>query len=81
MYKTIWDDKAQEQLLKLDLTLAKRISKKVDELSINPFSKDIKKLKSMPGYRLRIGDYRVIFDVEKEIISILKVGHRKNVYD
>ncbi|MEK6945454.1 MAG: type II toxin-antitoxin system RelE/ParE family toxin [Nanoarchaeota archaeon] len=81
MYQIIWDEKAQEQLLKLDSTLSKRISKKVLELSENPFSKDVKKLKGIFGYRLRVGDYRVIFDVEKDVILILKIGHRKNIYN
>lgn len=31
-------------------------------------------------YRFRIGDYRVVFDVEKETVKILKVGHRKDIY-
>ncbi len=31
-------------------------------------------------YRFRIGDYRVAFDVEKDIAKILKVGHRKDIY-
>ncbi len=32
------------------------------------------------GYRFRIGDYRIAFDVENDTAKILKVGHRKNVY-
>ena len=44
---------------------------------------DIKKLVGQPLYRLRVGDYRVIFDVQKEklIILILTVGHRSKIYD
>lgn len=81
MYKIVWDEKVHEQLLKLDSLLSKRIIKKVSELSENPFSKEIKKLRGIPGYRLRVGDYRVIFDMEKDLILILKIGHRKNIYD
>ena len=33
------------------------------------------------GYRLRMGDYRVLFDVQGDIILIQKIGHRKDVYD
>jgi len=32
-------------------------------------------------YRLRMGDYRILFDVEGELIIIRRVGHRKNIYD
>ena len=51
------------------------------KLSENPFSKDIKRLKGSNDFRLRVGDYRVIFSIEKETIQILKVGHRKNIYE
>jgi mRNA interferase RelE/StbE len=33
------------------------------------------------GYRLRMGDYRVLFDAQGAIILIQKIGHRKDVYD
>ncbi|MFA4960667.1 MAG: type II toxin-antitoxin system RelE/ParE family toxin [Candidatus Pacearchaeota archaeon] len=81
MYKIIWDEKAYESLEKLDILIIKRINKKICELSVDPFSKDIKRLKGMNAYRLRVGDYRVIFEIENDKIIILKVGHRKNIYD
>ena len=80
MYNLEWKEDALRDLRKLEDSLMRRIAKKVDELSISPFSKDIKKLKNIPGYRLRVGDYRVIFYIEKDVIIILKVGHRKNIY-
>ena len=33
------------------------------------------------AYRLRMGDYRILFDVEGSVIVIRKIGNRKNVYD
>ncbi len=80
MPKIIWDEKANRQLNKLNPFIARRLIREVDELKENPFSKDIKKLTNTPWYRLRIGDYRVIFGVEKDNIKILRVGHRKNIY-
>ena len=43
----------------------------------------VKKLVGDDGYRLRVGNYRVIVDLDKEklIILVLRIGHRKNVYD
>jgi mRNA interferase RelE/StbE len=35
---------------------------------------------SLGGYRFRIGDYRVIFDIEGDEIVVLRVGHRKEIY-
>ena len=79
-FKILWDEKAYDSLNKLEHSISRRILKKVDELSENPFSKDIKRLKGSNDFRLRVGDYRVIFYIEKDLIQILKVGHRKNIY-
>lgn len=81
MYNIEWKEHALQNIKKLENSIARRIIKKVDELSENPFSKDIKKLKGSDDFRLRIGDYRIIFSIEKDTIQILKVGHRKNIYD
>ena len=81
MYDIEWKEHALQNIEKLESSIARRILKKVDELSENPFSKDIKRLKGCNDFRLRVGDYRVIFAIEQNIIQILKVGHRKNVYE
>ena len=81
MYNIEWKEHALKNLNALEDSIARRIIKKVDELSENPFSKDIKRLKGSNDFRLRVGDYRVIFSIEQNIIQILKVGHRKNIYD
>lgn len=80
MFSIEWTENALDELNKLESSISKRIVKKIDELSENPYSKNIKKLKGIGGFRLRAGDYRVIFEVEKNKIYILKVGHRKNIY-
>ena len=80
MYNIEWKEHALQDVEKLESSIARRIIKKVDELSENPFSKDIKKLKGNNDFRLRVGDYRIIFFIEKDSIQILKVGHRKNIY-
>ena len=80
-FKIIWDEKAWDSLEKLEPSISRRIFKKVDELYENPFSRDIKRLKGSCDFRMRVGNYRVVFAIEKDVIQILKVGHRKNVYD
>lgn len=52
-------------------------------LSENPFPNNSKKLVGRDGYRIRIGDYRIIYDVFDKVllIDIIAVGHRKNIYD
>lgn len=80
-FKIVWDEKAYDSLNKLEPSISRRIFKKVEELSENPFSKDIKRLKECNDFRLRVGDYRVIFFIEQNTLQILKIGHRKNIYD
>lgn len=80
-FKIIWDKKAQNDLRKLEALIARRIILKVRELEQDPFSKDIKRLKGETLFRLRVGDYRVLFDIIKNAIIVLKVGLRKNIYD
>jgi mRNA interferase RelE/StbE len=81
MYNIEWKEHALQDIEKLESSIARRIIKKVDELSENPFSKEIKRLKGSNDFRLRVGDYRVIFSIERNVIQILKIGHRKNIYE
>lgn len=80
MFNIIFDEKVLGFLSKLDIFLSKRILKKIGELEKNPFLRDVKRLKGEPLFRLRVGDYRVIFEIDKNTIKILKIGHRKNIY-
>jgi len=82
IFQIIWSESAAKKLKKLDKTVAKRIFKKVSELSENPYHSDVTKIIGNSYFRLRIGDYRVIFDIQNDMLRmlILNVGHRKNVY-
>ena len=81
MYSLKWEEKALREMQKLERTISSRIFKKVDDLKENLESSDIKKLRGQNKLRLRVGDYRIIFSVENNLITIWKVGHRKNIYD
>lgn len=82
MYELIYSPIASKQLERLDKSVKERILIALERLRIRPESCDIKKLVGMIGYRFRVGDYRIIFDVEKSelVILVIKIGHRKNVY-
>jgi len=80
MFKAEWTEKALDELNKLEPTISSRIIKKIDELLSDPYSLNIKRLKGIEAFRLRVGDYRVLFEVNNNIILILKVGHRRNIY-
>ena len=79
MFDVKWEERALRELEKLPLVISSRIYKKVNELKDTPFSK-IKRLKSSNYLSLRVGDYRIILSIEKNIIKIWKIGHRKNIY-
>lgn len=82
MYELVYSPAASKQLEKLERAIKERIVIALERLRIKPESRDIKKLMGMPGYRLRVGDYRIIFDIERNklLILVLTVGHRKNIY-
>ncbi len=82
MFKVIFDDKAIEFLEKLDNKNRERIFNKILSTKEDPFHY-FEKLTKRNFYKLRVGDYRVIADInENEIkILVLLIGHRKNIYD
>ena len=82
MYEVVFSLKVKKQLLKLDKDIQERIISSLERIRIRPGA-FITKLVGDPGYKLRIGDYRVIMDIDKNnlIILVIKVGHRKNIYD
>ncbi|MEH2370162.1 type II toxin-antitoxin system RelE family toxin [Nostoc sp.] len=60
-----------------------RIQTKIDDLADNPRPNGIVKLEdSDNGYRIRVGSYRVIYDIFDDVllVSVVKVAHRKEVY-
>lgn len=81
-YEIIFSDKALRQLKKLEKNVQERIIAVLERIRIRPETY-VSKLVEDPGYKLRVGDYRVIMDIDNKIIRILilKVGHRRNIYD
>lgn len=81
MYSIIYSKKAEKQLGKLDKEIRSRIIRSLEKLRIRPEAY-IERLAGDPGYKFRVGNYRVIMDVDsgKLIILVIKVGYRKNVY-
>jgi mRNA interferase RelE/StbE len=82
-YKIRWKISAVKELNKLDKSLIKIIVLQANELAINPFPINSKKLKGTNyTYRIRCRKYRVIYSVLKEIlvVEIIYIGHRKDIY-
>ena len=81
MFEIVFSDNALKQLKKLDKSVHERIVSALEKIRIRPESY-VTKLVGDPAYKLRVGDYRVIMDIDKEklMILIIKIGHRKHVY-
>ena len=81
--KYLFRPSAEKQFGKLDSQIQVRIIKKLEFIisTNNPLDfADTLTQSKIGQYRFRIGDYRVIFDVEGETIIILSVGHRREIY-
>jgi mRNA interferase RelE/StbE len=81
MYEIIFDKKVIEFLEKLQLSTRRRIFEKIISTKENPFHY-FEKLKKRDEYKLRVGSYRVIADINKtkKLINVLVVNHRKRIY-
>ena len=82
-YRVRWKKSAQKELKKLNKDLILKILEFVGNLAEDPFPDGCKKLRgSQYTYRFRIGDYRVVYDVQSDIltIEIIRIGHRKDIY-
>ena len=76
--------RAQKDYRKLDANVRKRIKEAILELETNRTPQQFKPLtgRDIANFRLRIGDYRVLYDVydEEKTVLILRIGHRRDIY-
>jgi len=77
----VYTKRAARDLEALDVLTRKRIGARLLQLQDDPLGKS-KKLThpDIGSYRFRIGDYRVVFDLEGSKVVILRLGHRREIY-
>ena len=80
MYEVVFDEKAIDFLEKLPKDARDRIFRKVISAKENPFH-FFESLEGNDFYKMRVGDYRVIADIDNNRITVILVGHRKNIYE
>jgi mRNA interferase RelE/StbE len=75
--------KAQKQLDKLSDNIAEPIFVAIQGLEEDPRPKGSKKLKGRDAYRIRTGNYRIIYEIvdEQLIVDVINLGHRKDIYE
>lgn len=81
-YKISIRRKAQKQLIKIPTSDYKKVKAAIYDLANNPRPSESKKLKGRSGWRIRQGNYRVIYEIQDEqlIVLILDIGDRKDIY-
>ncbi|NGX56725.1 MAG: hypothetical protein K1060chlam5_00971 [Candidatus Anoxychlamydiales bacterium] len=83
MYKIKLSKPTIKNLKKIEKSELKKIARKIDKLSNNPRPTNAKKLINQKDlFRIRSGDYRIIYQVKDSILLILvvNIGHRKDIY-
>jgi len=85
MYKVKIAKKAQKEFKKIPKTYKDKISEAVKELAARPMPSGVKKMQgagAVNRYRIRVADYRIIYDIDgaEMVILVIKIGHRKQVY-
>jgi mRNA interferase RelE/StbE len=80
-YRLVYTHRAERDIKRLESDTKDRIGKALIRFSEEPLRFAKKLSDSILGeYRFRIGDYRVIFDIEGKEIVALRVGHRREIY-
>ena len=82
MKAVVYHPRAVKALRRLPLPLASRIRDKIEQYAADPSSRanNVKRLQGRQGYRLRVGDWRVLFDETGMVMAILDVGPRGGVH-
>ena len=81
-FQVILPKSVQKELDRLPDEITNRILARLSALETNPRPADVKKLKGRDAWRIRVGDYRVIYEIHDRVsqIIVITVGHRREVY-
>jgi mRNA interferase RelE/StbE len=74
--------RAEKQLESLDSLPYQSVKKHIFSLRDNPRPPGCRKLTNQPGWRVRAGDYRIVYEIDdkSQVVTVLNVGHRKEIY-
>lgn len=81
-YRVKFAKSVQKELKKVPTKTALRLVKAIDKLSSNPRVGNVRPMVGSSTWRLRVGDYRVIYDIHENelVILVIRVRHRKDAY-
>ena len=74
--------RAERELASLDSSAYEPVKKKIYSLALDPRPPGCRKLRDHPAWRVRVGDYRIIYEVDDtaRTVTVVRVGHRKEIY-
>jgi len=83
LYKLFIEKAVYKQLKNIPERDYKKIIASIAALANNPRPSGCKKLKGRPGYRIREGNYRIIYEINDKIltVTVIEAGDRKEIYD
>ncbi len=82
MYKLVIEKYALKQLAKITPSDIPVIKEAIALLASNPRPQGYIKLKGTEAFRIRTGDYRIIYEIHEKIVTVvvIDIGHRKDIY-
>ena len=83
-YEVLLSKAARKQMAALPSGLHRKIIEKISNLTVLPRPAGCKKLKGYKhAFRIRLGDYRIIYDIEDKVlrIRVVAISHRKDIYE
>ena len=82
MYRILYDKRIEKDIRSISKDTLRSILEKIEKLGNNPRYKGTEKLVGIKGYRLRVGNYRVLYQIDdkEKVVKIFRIKHRKEVY-
>jgi mRNA interferase RelE/StbE len=82
MFTVLFTASATKSFHALSAEVQGRMKPKIDALASNPHPPGAKKLQGEEAYRIRVGDYRVVYEIKGKqlIVLVLRIGHRRDIY-
>jgi mRNA interferase RelE/StbE len=81
-YHVLLQPRARKEFLDLPANIARRVHNAIQSLQTEPRARQSIKLSGGEGYRLRIGDYRILYDIDdsEKTVTVYRIKHRREAY-
>lgn len=81
-YRVVLQPRARKEFLDLPTAIARKVHDAIQSLQAEPRPRQSVKLSSIEGYRLRVGDYRILYEIDdsENTITVYRIKHRREAY-